>query len=193
MKPETSIIGHHKFNKDIFPNFDSTQVKLFESISFPKYTINEKDFNFDELNQSNYNFAGELQVEDYKNSYINIVTESVYFDKMIHITEKSFKPFFLFQLPLFVASKGHVDVLRKKLNLDLFDDFINHDYDKEENHTTRLKMIIEECCRLSKLEKEIFKILNSNKNRFENNIKLLEDWKMNSSNENDTIKYILKF
>jgi len=193
MKPETSIIGHHKFNKDIFPNFDSTQVKLFESISFPKYTINEKDFNFDELNQSNYNFAGELQVEDYKNSYINIVTESVYFDKMIHITEKSFKPFFLFQLPLFVASKGHVDVLRKKLNLDLFDDFINHDYDKEENHTTRLKMIIEECCRLSKLEKEIIEFLNSNKNRFENNIKLLEDWKMNSSNENDTIKYILKF
>lgn len=193
MKPETGIIGHHKFNTDIFPNFDSTQVKLFESISFPKYTINEKNFNFDELCESNYNFAGELQVSDYENSYINIVTESVYFDKMIHITEKSFKPFFLFQLPIFVASKGHVNILKNKLNLDLFDDFINHDYDSEENDTIRLKLVIEELLRLSKLENEIIQFLNTNKERFENNIKILENWKTNSSEEDSIIEYILNF
>ena len=54
-------------------------------------------------------------------------------------------------------------------------------------------MIIEECYRLSKLEKEIIEFFNLNKNRFENNIKLLEDWKMNSSDEDGTIEYILKF
>lgn len=190
---EPHDMEHHNFRKENFTDFKNIEDKLKKEIVFPKYTKYEETFNFEKLVNSNYNFAGELTFEDYKNSYINITTESVYFDEMVHVTEKSFKPFFLFQLPLFVASKGHVDVLRKKLNLDLFDDFINHDYDKEENHTTRLKMIIEECYRLSKLEKEIIEFLNSNKNRFENNIKLLEDWKINSSDEDDTIEYILKF
>ena len=190
---EPHDMEHHNFRKENFTDFKNIENKLKKEIVFPKYTKYEKTFNFEKLMNSNYNFAGELKFEDYKNSYINITTESIYFEEMIHVTEKSFKPFFLFQLPLFVASKGHVDTLRKKLNLDLFDDFINHDYDKEENHTTRLKMIIEECYRLSKLEKEIIEFFNSNKNRFENNIKLLEDWKMNSSDENDTIEYILKF
>ena len=190
---EPHDMEHHDFKKENFTNFKNIEDKLKTEITFPKYTKYEETFNFEKLVNSNYNFAGELTFDDYKNSYINITTESVYFDKMIHVTEKSFKPFFLFQLPLFVASKGHVDTLRNKLNLDLFDDFINHDYDKEENHTNRLKMIIEECYRLSKLEKEIVQFLNSNKNRFENNIKLLEDWKMNTSDENNTIEYILKF
>ena len=190
---EPHDMEHHNFRKENFTDFKKIEDKLKKEIVFPKYTKYEETFNFEKLLNSNYNFAGELTFEDYKNSYINITTESVYFDEMVHVTEKSFKPFFLFQLPLFVASKGHVDALRKKLNLDLFDDFINHDYDKEENHTIRLKMIIEECYRLSKLEKEIIEFLNSNKNRFENNIKLLEDWKMNSSDEDDTIEYILKF
>ena len=115
---------HHNFRKENFTDFKNIENKLKKEIVFPKYTKYEKTFNFEKLMNSNYNFAGELTFEDYKNSYINITTESVYFDKMIHVTEKSFKPFFLFQLPLFVASKGHVDILRKKLNLDLFDDFI---------------------------------------------------------------------
>ena len=193
IKPLDFPVQHHKFNKEIFPNFHLNETKFFESTSFPKYTENEKDFNYNSLLESNYNFAGELQLEDYKNSYINITTESVYFDEMIHITEKSFKPFFLFQLPLFVASKGHVSILKNKLNLDLFDDFINHDYDSEEDDTLRLKLVIEELVRLSKLENEIIQFLNTNIDRFENNIKKLENWKSDSSDEDDAIESILNF
>ena len=45
----------------------------------------------------------------------------------------------------------------------------NHDYDKELDNTKRLKMIIEECLRLSRLENEIIHFYKNNKDRFLNN------------------------
>ena len=77
--------------------------------------------------------------------------------------------------------------------MDLFDDFINHDYDSEEDDTLRLKLVIEELVRLSKLENEIIQFLNTNIDRFENNIKKLENWKSDSSDEDDVIESILNF
>ncbi len=147
--------------------------------------------NVENLIETNHNFAGEVNTDDYKNSYINIVTESVYWHNAIHITEKSYKPFHLGILPIFVASHNHVKTLRDDYSLDLFDDFINHDYDKELDNTKRLKMIIEECLRLSKLENEIIDFYKNNKDRFLTNIKKIADSK--KQKDNHVVDTILKF
>jgi hypothetical protein len=48
----------------------------------------------------------------------------------IFLTEKTFKVFAWHQLPIFVATPGHVAVVRS-LGFDLFDDIIDHSYDTE--------------------------------------------------------------
>ena len=67
-------------------------------------------------------FKSEL---NFKNSYINIVTESHYHfrENDVHITEKSFKPFYFFQLPIFVASYQHIKMMREEYDFYFFDDF----------------------------------------------------------------------
>lgn len=182
---------NEKIDKSVFLNFDKSEIKIQELVKNSKYTDFEHDFDFNLLEKSNYNFAGELISDDYKNSYVNITTESVYFGERIHVTEKSIKPFFLSQLPIFVSSYHHVKHLKENLNLDLFDDFINHNYDNEKDDTHRLKMVIEECSRLSKMENEIILFFKNNKERFEKNVKILTNHYLKS--EGDVLEYILSF
>lgn len=99
-------------------------------------------------------FKSEL---NFKNSYINIVTESHYHFREcdVHITEKSFKPFYFFQLPIFVASWQHIKMMREEYDLYFFDDLIDHSYDDEKDDAKRFHMIINEIKRLSNMREEI--------------------------------------
>jgi hypothetical protein len=98
-----------------------------------------------------------LTIDSYKNSYINIVTESKFnfTENDIHITEKTFKPFYYFQIPIFLAAYNHVKMLRKEYDFYLFDDLIDHSYDNEINDIKRFHMVIDEIKRLSNMREEI--------------------------------------
>lgn len=98
-------------------------------------------------------------IESFKNSYFNIVTESQYESKNdnVHITEKTFRPFFYYQFPLFLASQHHIKFLKQEYDFDLFDDVIDHSYDNELNDKKRMIMLVEE-----------IKRINSNKDFYKN-------------------------
>lgn len=108
---------------------------------------------YQSLNQID-TFKSEL---NFKNSYINIVTESHYHfrENDVHITEKSFKPFYFFQLPIFVASWQHIKTMREEYDFDFFDDLIDHSYDDEKDDAKRFHMIVNEIKRLSTMRDEI--------------------------------------
>jgi len=55
-------------------------------------------------------------------------------------TEKTSKAFFCHQVPIFVAPEGYAEYLRS-LGFDIFDDFIDHSYDKEHDPYVRIKLI----------------------------------------------------
>jgi hypothetical protein len=106
----------------------------------------------------------------YQESYINITTESNYTNtSSVHVSEKSFLPFLSYQLPIFVASPNHVQSLKEKYDLDLFDDILDHSYDNEFKNGKRIEMICEELIRLSNNENEIIEFYKSNYERFEKN------------------------
>ncbi len=63
-------------------------------------------------------------------------------------TEKSAKPFLMGQIPLFISTPGYVQQLRK-LGFDLFDDIVNHDYDKEDYVLKRCNEVYKELKRIS--------------------------------------------
>jgi hypothetical protein len=138
----------------------------YEICSKPKLSFYETDKDWFD-NPDNYLHFLHIECKSYENSYINIVTESHYEIKDVHMTEKSFKPFYFYQLPIFLASYRHVEILKKEHpDLDLFEDIINYDYDLEIDANKRLHMVLDEIVRLSKLKKEIKNYYVNNKDRF---------------------------
>lgn len=126
------------------------------------------------ITDSGYNFAGNIIEEDYNNTLVNVVTESVFFEPMIHLSEKTFKPFAFLQLPIFLASYNHVKNLRDYYGLDLFDDFINHEYDNIKDDTKRMKAVVDEVKRLSSKQDEVKKFFTDNQDRFYKNFTHLD-------------------
>jgi hypothetical protein len=129
-----------------------------EIIKTKKLSYYEQNVNwFDKI--EDYTQYTHLTLDTYKNSYINILTETHYnrnmFQTDLHISEKTFKPFYYFQIPIFLASYNHVKMIRKEYDFYLFDDLIDHSYDDEIDHIKRFHMVVAEIKRLSTMKEEI--------------------------------------
>jgi hypothetical protein len=110
----------------------------------------------------------------YKNAYINIVNESQFeLKNTIHITEKSLVPFHFNQIPLFVATQGHVKKLKELYGFDVFDDLIDHSYDDIENPEDRINYIVNEIKRLNSKKDDVIKFYIENKTRFDSNREII--------------------
>ena len=112
--------------------------------------------------------------EAFSNSYMNVVTESEFNSstEVVHITEKSYRPFYYYQYPIFFASPNHVNELRK-MGLDLFDDIIDHSYDLIKDDGLLFKAICKELDRIEKIKTEFIKNYSSYKDRFYKNREIL--------------------
>jgi hypothetical protein len=111
----------------------------------------------------------------YQKSYINVTTETSFWDDVIHITEKTFIPFYFYQLPIIVGNYQMVKKIKEEFNFDLFDDFIDHSYDNEPNPRKRMEMIVNEIERLNKDPQKIKEFYIENNHRLiYNNQRCLE-------------------
>ena len=124
----------------------------------------------------------------YQNSYINIVTESIWLDdyEVVHITEKSFRPFNFYNLPIFVATQGHVKFIKETYGFDLFDDLIDHSYDNEPDIKKRLIMVYNEIKRLNNNKESVIKFYSENQYRFEKNREII----CNIPNNDNDLKFL---
>jgi len=149
---------------------DNLKIKISDT------EVNDLEFdNNNEITIINPIYVNRLYPPDiphnYKNAYINIVTESQFIDlgNVIHITEKSFKPFFYYQFPIILATHHHIKSLKEKYDFDFFDDVINHSYDNEPDQKKRFKMITEELKRLHENKETLIEFYSKNSQRFEDN------------------------
>ena len=118
--------------------------------------------------------------DTYENSYVNIATENSFLGQDIHITEKSFKPFFYFQFPLILASYHHGYYFRKAYpDLDFFDDVIDHSYDNIENDRDRLFAFVNEVKKINSNKEFFIKFYRDNKARFDRNHAILLNYENN--------------
>jgi hypothetical protein len=163
-----------KFEKEIKTLLD-VQIKksIYEidcQVDYPPYKIDT------EASYSN---------NAYKNSYINIVTETN-FDKndIILTSEKSFIPLFFSQIPIIMASVNHIKKMKDRYGFDFFDDIVNHSYDSEPNPKKRFEMIINEILRLNNKKEEIVHFFKNNKSRFDRNVQIFEEIKKDKTDYN---------
>jgi hypothetical protein len=121
----------------------------------------------------------------YKNSYINIVTETNFEKNDIILTsEKSFIPLFFSQIPIIMASANHIKKMKDRYGFDFFDDIVDHSYDSEMNPNKRFKMIIDEILRLNNKKEEIVDFFKNNKSRFDRNVQIIEEMKKDKTDYN---------
>jgi hypothetical protein len=185
-------IKKHFTNHDGSPSFNLVNGVL-DRVDFENYK-NEVSY-FYELECKNSKYETEYKIDEppyfidfyktyemnpYKNSYVNIVTETNYISTdVVHITEKSLIPIYYSQIPLILANFEHNKFLRTRYDLDLFEDIIDYSYDNEKNPKKRLFMFVNEIKRLNLIKEEVILFYKKNQERFENNkkkiINILQD------------------
>ena len=195
--PEDYVWLNEALPIDIVNSCENEIKKLFSiKIKESDYEVNKKYFSengeiifdkneFPELGEAAMESGGLLIPEDsfsYMNSYVNIVTESQFRDdfNVIHISEKSFRPFAYYNLPLIVATQNHIKYMKDKYGFDFYDDLINHDYDNEKYIGNRITMLIDEVIRLKNNKEDVIKFYKQNTHRLINNQKIISEIKNNN-------------
>ena len=163
------------FNDDEIKEF-SKEIEYFYNIDIKRsdYEIDKGWFNpYQDINITEFPIWLHIPelMENYESSYINIITESMFLDDInnIHISEKSFRPFFYYQFPLILSTSGHIKKMKDRYGFDFYEDIINHNYDGEPNQSVRLKMFVKEIKRLNGMKSQLIEYYKDNKDRFELN------------------------
>jgi hypothetical protein len=127
----------------------------------------------DDCNDYN-NASADIINEEYSlGSLWHLVTETVYYEEKLHLTEKIFKPIVSKRPFILVSSFGNLKYFRD-YGFKTFDKWIDESYDSEPDPDKRLHMIVNELvklCNLSKNElndmyKEMQEVLEYNYNHF---------------------------
>lgn len=163
----------HFFNQDDLRLYVN-EIEYFSSIDIKKSHFEENTswFSASDLHDG-FDWKDIYEIKSFQESYVNIVTESNFFNKAIHITEKSLKPFYFYQFPIFLASPNHVKYFKEKYGLDMFDDIIDHSYDNEIDDKKRLSLVYGEIKRIAENKDRFIEFYKNNKDRFEKNKQII--------------------
>lgn len=105
----------------------------------------------------------------YKETFVEIVTETSYTEACFNVTEKTLNSVYGCNFPIFLCSKGTVKFLRD-MGLDVFDDVVNHSYDEIENPIDRLYAAIHDNIELLSNNERTKQLWQQHKERFINNV-----------------------
>lgn len=154
-------------------DIDNIDVEFVDNLEYKLSDFEQGVYTYDETTKDTVSqtLTHVESFNSYINSYVNITTESA-FERQpntIHISEKSYKPFFYYQFPIIVASQHHIKKMKELYGLDFFDDMINHSYDEEPDNKKRLSMIVDEIERINNNKEMFIEFYRNNQDRFEKN------------------------
>jgi hypothetical protein len=141
----------------------------FTKLKQATMTINDDKKIYHNYNNDNVtNFKTKL-ADYYRETFVEIVTETSFTEQCYLITEKTLNSIYGMNFPILMCGKGSVELLRQ-IGFDMFDDIIDHSYDTIDNPIDRLYTAISNNSRLLTDNKYVKDIWVANKSRFENNI-----------------------
>lgn len=163
-------------NEQIIRNelYSNTSLLSLESKLLIKKTLQQNCNNFIlDTSKPTGELSANININLNCKSFINLVTETVFYGDSLHLTEKIFKPIICKQPFILVSTPKNLSYL-KSYGFQTFDKWVDESYDNEMNNDTRIKMIVSELKRLSKLsmdrlrkmQTEMQEVLNYNYNHF---------------------------
>ena len=119
-----------------YPNLNFTEQDVVEAEKPLPLILDNNNFN-------SYPMENSMDAVEsyYQNSLINIISETFFFDKPIHITEKTFKPIAFKQPFIMIGSYGSLKHI-KDLGFKTFNQFWNEDYDLIQDNEQRMLAIL---------------------------------------------------
>lgn len=105
----------------------------------------------------------------YRNSFVEIVSESSFCAPGFHVTEKTANAFYGCNFPIVLGGVGIVQHLRD-LGLDVYDDVVDHSYDAVANPFDRILQAIDGNMRLLTDTAYVKQVWQQNRSRFESNV-----------------------
>jgi hypothetical protein len=130
-----------------FPQFEFTQDDVKQANKILPLTLDTKNFSRYPMESSQFSTE-----EFYKSSLINIVSETYFFDREIHLTEKTWKPIAFKQPFIIIGARGSLKHIRD-LGFKTFNDFWDESYDQLSD-IDRMKRIFETVNSISKWNKD---------------------------------------
>jgi hypothetical protein len=126
----------------------------------------------------NGSLSADVFLDDLTKGFWHVVTETIYFQEKLHLTEKSFKPIVAKRPFMLVAAPGNLAYL-KSYGFKTFDRWIDESYDLETDPYLRIEKItteLKKLCSMSKQELnqmhlEMQEILEFNFNHFYHDFK----------------------
>lgn len=126
---------------------------------YKNHEFNNKDFaprtdnleNFFEKNNFAPTASADYSAEDYCSTGIEVVLETLFDDRRLHLTEKTLRPLACGQPFMLVATPGSLNYLRN-YGFKTFSPFIDETYDTVQDPVLRLQHIISEMKRLAELD-----------------------------------------
>ena len=107
-------------------------VEVFESLNLPLNFHNEQDHPMHSCWLSLF--------EENATSLAHVITETVFQERRVHLTEKTFKPICL-RMPFVMVSSAHSLEYLRRYGFRTFADYWDESYDQEEDSTARLHKI----------------------------------------------------
>jgi len=155
-------------NKFISPH-DKASIKKLRDVG-DKFRIQKTDYYKD-------NASAELEYDLWTSAFLHVVTETCYYEKTNHLTEKVFKPIVARQPFVMLGPAGSLAYLRS-YGFETFDGIINESYDNEYDPAKRMDMVVDEIrtiCGLTTTDKkamynDLMPILEHNFNHFYNSL-----------------------
>jgi hypothetical protein len=100
--------------------------------------------------------SASVNVDDLTSALFHVVTETVFFQDKLHLTEKVFKPIVAKRPFLLVAAPGNLAYL-KSYGFKTFDRWIDESYDIETDHYVRIEKITFEIAKLCAMPTPVLK------------------------------------
>lgn len=143
----------------------------FKSEDFNHLKIRNFDLTDDRV-ANNYN-VNLLPV--YENIAVEIINGTMFFESTPVLSEKEVQSVYAKNFPIYMNGPGIVRELKKFTQIDIFDDIIDHSYDEIEDHFERLAAAIDRNEHLLDGSTNISELWNDNRQRFEDNCKIMDD------------------
>ena len=104
--------------------------------------------------------SADVSLDQLTSALFHVVTETIYFQPKLHLTEKVFKPIVAKRPFILVAAPGNLAYL-KSYGFRTFDSWIDESYDTEQDHYVRIEKITAEIARLCSLDQTVLEQLHS--------------------------------
>lgn len=140
----------------------------FEKFKLDTLKLNDDPEIYNNGNNDNVtNFKNKL-VPYYRDTFVEIITETSYTESCFNLTEKTLNSIYGCCFPILLCSQGSVSFLRN-MGMDMFDDIIDHSYDSISDPAERLNAAITRNVAILTNPK-IKEIWKNNKPRFVKNV-----------------------